>query len=53
LYVARAESRSFDWRNARLSDVVSAAAQGRRGFTLYVAPAVSADPSYAGVSSGG
>ena len=53
LYVARAESHSFDWENARLADVVSAAALGRRGFTLYVAPAVSADPSYARVSSGG
>jgi len=53
IYVTRAEAERFDWDDARLADVIAAASRGRRGFTLYVAPSLVADPSYAEVSASG
>jgi hypothetical protein len=52
LYVARADSRRFDWDDARLTDVIAAAARGKAGFTFYAAPSLVADPAYAEVSAG-
>jgi hypothetical protein len=53
LYVSRAESRSIEWRDVELPDLVATAARGNRGFTLYVSPAITSDPSYPRVTSGG
>jgi hypothetical protein len=46
LYVSREEADAIDWETVGLAELVDAAQPARRDFRLYVAPAVTSDPSF-------
>lgn len=51
LYITRAAAGSIDWRDITLSELVAMGVPGSAGLSLGFSPAVSADPSVAGLLS--
>jgi hypothetical protein len=50
LYVTRREARGIEWSEVRLADLLAKREPQRPDYTLYVAPAVMADPAFALIS---
>ncbi|MGQ0804112.1 MAG: hypothetical protein ACT4PI_09645 [Actinomycetota bacterium] len=46
LNLSRAESRDIDWTGVTLAELLAAREPTREGYTLYVAPAITSDPSW-------
>jgi hypothetical protein len=50
LYLTRREARGIEWSDARLADLLAEREPQRPDYTLYIAPAVMADPAFALIS---
>jgi hypothetical protein len=53
LFLSRAEAGEFDWKDVTLAELLAAREPERASFTLYVAPAVTNDPSWLSLSRAG
>lgn len=53
LFLSRAESRDVDWTGVTLADLLTAREPARESFRLYVAPAITSDPSWPLISRAG
>jgi hypothetical protein len=53
LFLSRAEARDLDWTAVTLAELLAAKEPARESFTLYVAPAITSDPSWAAISRAG
>jgi hypothetical protein len=53
LFLSRAEARDLDWKDVTLGELLAAKEPPRESFSLYVAPAITSDPSWPAISQVG